>query len=131
VSKKESFSDWPINGHDKKENLLDWCCDWLRYWLYAFILDIILRRQMAEKILHRHVFCFDPENTGGTALLLTTEFIDNKDTIIVNQNLSLHSYCNSASFNLCGTLLTPENLRKLANELESAKIHAQASHKKE
>lgn len=88
---------------------------------------------MAEQKLHRHVFCFDPNNRGGEAFLLTTEFIDNGDknenSIFLNQQLTLHSYCNSATFNLCGTPLTPENLRKLANELESAMIEAKAKAK--
>lgn len=89
---------------------------------------------MAEKKLHRHVFCFDEKNRGGEALLLTTEFIDNGDnaenSIFLNQQLTLHSYCNSATFNLCGTPLTPEVLRKLANELEIAKIQAMNSREK-
>jgi hypothetical protein len=89
---------------------------------------------MTEKQLHRHVFCFDEKNRGGEALILKTEFIDNGDnnenSIFVNQELTLHSYCNSATFNLCGTPLTPETLRKLANELESAQIQAKASRTK-
>jgi len=89
---------------------------------------------MAEKHLHKHVFCFDPANRGGEALLLKTDFIDNGDendnSVFMNQELTLHSYCNSATFNLCGTPLTPETLRKLANELESAQIQAKASRTK-
>lgn len=92
---------------------------------------------MAEQHLHKHVFCFDPNNRGGESLLLVTNFIDNGDYkaglgdtgIFLNQELTLHSYCNSATFNLCGTPLTPENLRKLANELESAMIEAKAKAK--
>lgn len=85
---------------------------------------------MAEKHLHKHVFCFDPANRGGGALLLKTYFINNGDendnSVFMNQELTLNSYCNSATFNLYGTLLTPETLRKLANELESEMIEAKA-----
>jgi hypothetical protein len=38
----------------------------------------------------------------------------------------LQSYGNSASFYLGQGFFTPENLRKLANELESAEIEAKA-----
>jgi hypothetical protein len=83
-----------------------------------------------DKTLGKHTFAFNPNDNGGEALVLTTEFVDNGDrekdgsSIFLNQELTLHSYCNSASFNLSGAALTPDNLRKLANELESAKITA-------
>ena len=85
---------------------------------------------MKEKFVGRHVFVFNPNDNGGECLCLVTEFIHNgdpvtdKEGIFTNQTLSLHSYCNSASFNLSGASFTPENLRKLANELESARIKA-------
>ena len=61
-------------------------------------------------------------------VVAATKFIGNGDVdgVYMNQELTLQSYCNSASFNLSGTTLTPENLRKLANELESAMILAKS-----
>lgn len=49
--------------------------------------------------------------------MLTTEFYDEYTT----QTLSLNSYSNNVSFTLCGAQLTPENLRQLADELESVR----------
>jgi hypothetical protein len=89
---------------------------------------------MSDKLLHRHVFCFNEEDNGGESLTLKTEFYDNGDAaaglpagIYTNQELSLMSYGNSASFNLSGAAFTPELLRQLANELESAMIKAEAA----
>lgn len=88
---------------------------------------------MQEKILEKHRF-YIGENHGGECLVLETKFLSNGDLdgIFTNQKLTLHSYSNSASFDLCGTSFTPENLRQLANELESALIRAkQKTHKAE
>jgi hypothetical protein len=77
-----------------------------------------------DELLKRHVFVFDEMNSGGEALMLVTKFYGNgdkvtkNDGVYLNQELELCSYCNSASFNLCGTNFTPENLRELANQLE-------------
>jgi hypothetical protein len=82
-----------------------------------------------EKLLHKHVFTFNPKDNGGESVVLTTTYFDNGDreqdgsTIFGHQELTLHAYGRSASFNL-GVLFTPENLRNLANELESSKIQA-------
>jgi hypothetical protein len=80
---------------------------------------------MTDKILHREVFVFNEHDNGGESLSLTIEFFDNGDAahglpdgIYMNQKLTLASYGNSANFELCGTNLTPENLRKLANIIE-------------
>ena len=78
-----------------------------------------------NKVLKTHTFCFNPNDNGGESLFLTTKFISNgdkitnKDGVYVNQELTLQSYCNSSSINLSGTTLTSENLRKLANQLET------------
>ncbi len=84
-----------------------------------------------EHQVGRHVFVFNPKANGGESVCLVTDFIDNgdssKDSIYTSQTLSLQSYCNSAQFTLMGASLTPENLRQLANELESAMIKAQAN----
>lgn len=80
---------------------------------------------MSDKVLHRDCFVFNEEDNGGESLSLTTSWIDNGDDIdlegagiYVNQELSLQSYGNSASFNLCSSIITPSLLRKLANSLE-------------
>jgi hypothetical protein len=77
-----------------------------------------------DKTLSEHVFVFNEDDNGGESLSLTTKFIANgdpitdKDGVYLNQELSLQSYCNASTFHLYGALLTPEDLRKLANELE-------------
>ncbi|KKL84650.1 hypothetical protein LCGC14_1962600 [marine sediment metagenome] len=73
-----------------------------------------------QKPIGRHVFEFDPRNSGGESFSLTTEFFEQGDpgVYFTNQELKLQSYCNSASFNLSGVALNPALLRQLANELE-------------
>ena len=64
----------------------------------------------------------NPEENGGESLTITTEFYDNGDktnNIYLNQTITLNSYGNSASFNLIGSPLTPEVLRKLAEDIEN------------
>lgn len=94
-----------------------------------------MKEKTISKILHRHTFSFDPKNNGGESLTLVTEFIDNGDnndhSIFTNQKLTLNSYCNSASFNFNGIQITPEILRQLANELESAKIQAKQARRED
>lgn len=60
-------------------------------------------------------FIFNESDNGGESLSLST--IIHKDGMIT-QELTLMSYLNSANFNLGGALLTPSNLRNLANQLE-------------
>ena len=77
---------------------------------------------MADKKIAEHKFTFNKHDNGGEHLILTTEFFWNGDKyngIYLNQNLTLHSNCNSASFSLLSATLTPEKLRALADELES------------
>ena len=76
---------------------------------------------MPEK---KHSFIFNPEDKGGELLILTTTFVvDENDPAkaTISQELKLQSYYNSASFDLYG-MMTPEKLRKLASELEKAKM---------
>jgi len=76
---------------------------------------------MPEK---KHSFIFNPEDRGGELLILTTTFVvDENDPAkaTISQELKLQSYYNSASFDLYG-MMTPEKLRKLASELEKAKM---------
>ena len=81
-----------------------------------------------DKLLKRHAFCFNKETNGGEALTLVTKMFANGDPngVYWNQELTLHSYCNSASINLYGPALTPKLLRELANQLEFADIEAKA-----
>ncbi len=76
---------------------------------------------MSDKQISKHVFTFNEHDNGGESLTLKTNTIWNgdRDGIYLNQELSLQSYCNSASFNLWGATITPESLRKLADELEN------------
>lgn len=79
----------------------------------------------ADEIVGYHSFCFNPNDNGGEGLTLTTTFIDNGDpAIYTNQELTLHSYFNSATISLTGSPITPDNLRRLADELELAQAAA-------
>lgn len=80
-----------------------------------------------EKKVGVHVFSFNPRDNGGEQLSLRTTFLDNGDGgILTNQELTLHSYCNQASIMLYGASITPEALRRLANELDEALVKAKA-----
>lgn len=78
-------------------------------------------------VLARNVFCFNNNDNGGEALLLTTEFVANgdditkEDGVYLEQELTLVSYSNSATFNLSGAILTPALLRELADKLEETR----------
>lgn len=80
-----------------------------------------------DKIIKTHVFNFNPYDNGGETVSITTIFFANgdpitsKDGVYTAQSIDLQSYCNSASIHLHGCQITPENLRKLANELEIAR----------
>ena len=73
------------------------------------------------KLLKTESFDFTPELNSGEGLTLTMKFFDNGDGIpdglYVEQELTLQSYGNSATFNL-NEAFTPENLRELADQLE-------------
>ncbi len=95
---------------------------------------------MKDELVHRHTFNFSPKANGGESLLLTTDFFawdrpgvhlvepDKPGATFVNQELTLQSYSNSATFNL-GALLMPEVLRRLADELDLARVQAQENAK--
>ena len=84
-----------------------------------------MKKIIKHDVLKTHSFTFNPEDNGGESLSLTTQFIANGDPItpdegiFLNQELSLQSYCNSASINMFGISFTPKALRELANQLES------------
>lgn len=82
-----------------------------------------------DKLLKTCCTAVDEDNIGGESLLLTTKIFSNGDPIKIkngkivsgiylNQELTLQSYSNSASFNLVGTVFTPSILRRMADELE-------------
>jgi hypothetical protein len=75
---------------------------------------------MSDKKVGRLTFVFNEKDNGGEQLVLTTDLYHNGDPggFYTNQELSLNSYSNSASFNLTGCQLTPEKLRELANQLD-------------
>ena len=89
---------------------------------------------MNNKLVGTHSFNFNQRDNGGESLTLITKMFSNGDEgvkgIFLNQELTLQSYCNSATFGLVGTVLTPEILRDLANQLESALIKAGNENKK-
>jgi hypothetical protein len=71
-----------------------------------------------DKMLGKHVFVFNSRDNSGEALMLATEIYTNGDNIYLQQELTLQSYCNSASFQLTGSPMTPDKLRELADQLE-------------
>lgn len=76
-----------------------------------------------------HNFVVNPEYNGGEAIMIsTTKWTDGKhpEDFWYTQKISLQSYSNSASFSI-GHYLTPDTLRKLANELEVAQLKAEQS----
>lgn len=74
-----------------------------------------------NKEIARHTFAFNDKNNGGEQFIITTKVYDNDDSIYTNQELTLYSYENSASFNLSGAQITPQLLRELANQLDEFK----------
>jgi hypothetical protein len=68
----------------------------------------------------KHCFSFNGHDNGGEQLTLTTTLhVDENKHVTTEQEMTLQSYCNSASFNLIGAQLTPIDLRNLADELEN------------
>ena len=82
-----------------------------------------------DRLISRHSFVFNDRDNGGESLSLKTDMYTNGDDegqagIYLNQELTLQSYCNSATISLVGAVLTPTKLRELANQLESELIKA-------
>ena len=81
-----------------------------------------------SEIIGKHEFVVNKKDNGGESVTISTEIHDNGDktnNIWLSQTITLMSYCNSASFTLCGSPLTPEILRELANELDKTIATAQ------
>lgn len=89
-----------------------------------------MKEVMAKGCYGSHSFSFNEKDNGGEQFCLQTDIYDNgddeKDSFFLNQELTLCSYGNSATFNLSGVQLTPELLRKLANELDEVISKAKA-----
>lgn len=80
---------------------------------------------MKDKLLKIHTFVFNEQDNGGESFTLSTKFYNNGDgEIYTNQELTLQSYCNAASFTLIGAPMTAGLLRQLANELDRAETEA-------
>lgn len=79
---------------------------------------------MLATLLKEHAFCFNEDDNGGESLMLYTKMHTDGEEIYYEQQLSLASYGNSAVFNLVGVSLTPDILRKLADELEEVEVEA-------
>jgi hypothetical protein len=67
---------------------------------------------------HIHIFSFNPECNDNEQLILETKFLDDCDWY--SQELVLYSHGNHVVLRF-GQMFTPENLRKLADELEATK----------
>lgn len=89
--------------------------------LAILLVPNVVGAEMSEIQQRQHVFVFNPGNNGGEQLLLVTRFCESKEAsgIFLDQELSLESYGNSASFYLARAVFTPDKLRELANQLEN------------
>lgn len=97
------------------------------------VLDLkVMRERMvdmsvvANNLLKKHTFCFNKNDNGGESLVLSTKMFSNGDPdgVYYEQEISLQSYCNSATLHLVGASITPALLRKLADELEALEQEA-------
>lgn len=75
-----------------------------------------------DYLLRTHNFAFNnPQNDGKHSIILETKFyndIDGFSQVYCYQKLTLYSNGNYSSFNFCRDIFNPDNLRKLADELE-------------
>ncbi|MEK6832663.1 MAG: hypothetical protein AABY32_01335 [Nanoarchaeota archaeon] len=83
---------------------------------------------MEDELLDTVTTDINPKDTGGESVLLRTKIYANGDPggIFINQEFTINSYCNRATFDLVGAVLTPDILRKMANDLEEAMCKAKA-----
>jgi len=72
----------------------------------------------------------NPKDNGGESVTITTTVFWNGSNVYYNTEIGLESYGNSASINLSGAPLTPEFLRDMANQIESATAKVQAECRK-
>lgn len=75
----------------------------------------------SDKVAFSDTFIINEDANGGEQLSITTNYYRDKyakDPIYCGQEITLQSYNNSVSLYLCGQLLTPQILRKLADRIE-------------
>lgn len=65
-------------------------------------------------------FVINPGENGGEKVFLTTTILKGKYSLEpwLEQEITMNSYCNSATFTFCGAVLTPDILRKMADQIE-------------
>lgn len=80
-----------------------------------------------EQPIHSHYVEIGAHSNSGEALMLRTEWFSNGDEdggLFMNQQITLHSYSNSASFSLGSKILDPGTLRWLADQIEDEELKA-------
>jgi len=75
-------------------------------------------QQTADQLLGKHSFCFNGRDNGGESFSLQTKIWNKHGMLYREQEFSLNSYCNSTHFKLNGEIITTNQLRQLANELD-------------
>ncbi len=84
-------------------------------------------------VLRTHRFILNKHLNSGEQISINTEFCNNGDEITettgvyINQTIELQSYGNAMSLIICDGCLTPEELRKLADELDQ--VRKEIAHK--
>jgi hypothetical protein len=73
-----------------------------------------------DELLKTFVFIFNIKANGCEQFLLTTKFYNHNNSVDFDQEFSLQSAGNSAHICLSACKITPNLLRKLADELEIA-----------
>ena len=76
---------------------------------------------MSELIVVDRLHFTIGESNGGERVGIDTTFLKREDDFgtVINTEISIQSYSNSATFNLCGAPLTPSILRDLANKIDA------------
>lgn len=74
-----------------------------------------------NQLFKTFVHTVNPKDNGGEHITITTNVYKNEDgSKYTDHVIGLESYCNSVSLNLCGAQITPQFLRKMAEDLEQA-----------
>ncbi len=74
--------------------------------------------KIRDRIVGRDMFAIPGPHTGEEVTISTTVLDAGDGDLYVNQEFTMQSFCNSASFTLIGAPLTPKVLRALADRLE-------------
>jgi len=75
------------------------------------------------------VHIVNPNDNGGEQCYIITKIGEDENNVntINSQEIHLNSYCNSVQLNLFTAILTPEFLRKMADDIEANLIHLRNS----